>query len=229
MKADLHIHSNFSDGSSSPEEIVDKAIEKGLDCICVSDHQEVEGAIRAMKYAFDKNILVIPGIEILTFSGEILGINVRKVIPDGLSAEETVKQIRNQKGLVVIPHPFHWPGYHFRGGEEKILSLFPDAVEIFNASVFYSFVNKKALDLSRKNNLAFTAGSDAHRAEFVGRAYLEIDRNVSSEKEFLEEIKKGEGRVGGTALSRLELFRNFSKSDVRKIIKSCFLGARKNI
>ena len=74
MKIDLHIHTKFSwDGFSSPREVVDAAIQKGIDCICITDHNEIKGAIEAMKYGFDKNILVLPGIEILSLDGDILG------------------------------------------------------------------------------------------------------------------------------------------------------------
>ena len=71
--------------------MVKTAIEKKIDCICVTDHGEIRGAIKAMKLAYDKNILVIPGIEILSASGDILGINVRKKIPNGLSLSHGTK------------------------------------------------------------------------------------------------------------------------------------------
>ena len=59
MKIDLHIHTKFSwDGFSTPKEVVDAAVEKGIDCICIADHNQIDGASQAMKYAFDKNILV---------------------------------------------------------------------------------------------------------------------------------------------------------------------------
>jgi len=209
MKIDFHIHSYFSwDGFSSPEEIVDTAIEKNIDCICITDHGKIEGAIRAMKYGFDKNILVIPGIEIKSRSGDILGINIKKIIPNGLTAEKTIREIQKQKGMAIIPHPFNQPVGKFKGGEKEFLMA--DAIETLNASVF-KFANKKAVNLSEKMNLCFTAGSDAHRAKFVGRGYLEIPKNILSEEHLIEEVKNKTGSVQGEILNFYETLENILK------------------
>jgi len=150
MKADLHVHTTFSDGFSSPQEVVKTAIEKNIDCLCITDHHETKGAIEAMRFGFDKDILIIPGIEVTTKLGHILGINVKKVIPGGLSPEETIKEIRRQGGIAVIAHPFDWPIEDFVGGGKKILDISPDGVEVFNASVLIKSSNKKLLILLRK-------------------------------------------------------------------------------
>lgn len=78
-KADLHIHSYGEDGSfdvtdttMTPENIVDTAIEKGLSIISITDHNEEQNCKKAIKYAEDKNILVIPGIEVSTLQGHLL-------------------------------------------------------------------------------------------------------------------------------------------------------------
>lgn len=215
MKADLHIHTNFSpDGISSPQAIVNAAIEKGIQCICITDHGQIQGAIRAMKYGFDKNILVIPGIEVLSQSGDILGINVKKVIPDGLTSQETIEEIRKQKGIVIIPHPFNWPAGNFIGSEREFFLV--DAIEIFNATVF-GFTNKRAVNFCQKNGLAFSAGSDAHLAKFVGRGYLEIPKNILSEKELSEELRNKTGKIQGKILNLWETIENSLRSDPRKL------------
>ena len=216
MKIDLHIHTNFSwDGFSSPKEVVDSAVQKGIDCICIVDHNEVKGAIEAMKYAFDKNILVLPGIEILSLEGDILGINVKKIIPDFLAPEETIQEIKKQGGMAVIPHPF-WPLSNLKNNRKALLSA--DAIEVLNADMF-RFINKKALLFYKKYNLAFTAGSDAHRAKFIGRAYLEIPQNNLSEKEVIEQIKNKAGQIKGEALSFLEKIENSLKLSPKKIFQ----------
>lgn len=222
MKADLHIHSNFSDGISSPQEIVKAAIEKGIDCICITDHQEIRGAIEAMRFGFDKDILVIPGIEITTKSGDVLGINVKKIIPNGLSMKETIKEIRRQGGIAAIPHFFAWPLNNFRGKKEDFLAV--DAIEIFSASLF-NFLNEKAFNLSRKYNLPFTAGSDAHRADFVGKGFLETSKDIFSEKDLIKEIMENRVEAKGKVLRPWEMAKNlflrkrmfygFSKKTIR--------------
>lgn len=209
-RADLHIHTNFSfDGKSSPQEIVDKALENNINCICITDHGEIKGAITALKYAFDKEILVIPGIEIETEVGDILGINVKKTIPNGLSLKETVKEIQKQKGLAIIAHPFHLPMLSFKGKGEDFLLV--DGIEVFNASLF-NFFNQKAFHLLKEYDLCFTAGSDAHCGEFVGRAYLEFSQDNLTTEKVIEEIRKKRGKIGGENLN----FREMLKDNLRK-------------
>jgi len=224
MKADLHIHTNFSyDGFSSPEEIVRVAIEKNIDCICITDHGEIRGAVEAMKIAFDKNILIVPGIEILTTSGDVLGINVKKLIPDGLSVEKTVEEIRRQGGIAIIPHPFDRPITGFWGGKKKLQTINVDGIEIFNASVILKRANRKALNFSQEMNLPFTAGSDAHRAKFVGRGHIEFSENIRSAEDLIEAIINKRVKAKGKPLSLREVFENSANADVRKILGYCRL------
>lgn len=220
MKADLHIHTNFSyDGISSPKEMVDAAIKKGINCICITDHEETKGAIEAMKYGFDKNILVVPGIEVLSTSGDILGINIKKIIPRGLSAEKTIQEIRKQGGIAIIPHPFRPFLLGFLGGEEKLKNLQADAIESFNASNFLMFANNKAYKFAQENNLSFTAGSDAHQKKFVGRGYINFTQKITSEKNLVSAIMSKQAEVGGKNIGPLELIKNISKTDIKGLVK----------
>jgi len=217
MKADLHIHTNYSfDGLSSPLEVVEAAIEKGLDCICITDHNEVEGAFKARDYAKDKNILVIPGIEVLSKSGDILGIDVEKKIPDNLSAEETIREISKAGGLAVIPHPFDWPVENFVGGEKRILDSKVEVIEAFNSSVVSRAANKKALKFVKDNNFLFTAGSDAHRAEYIGRGYLQTFEDFNSASELIEKIREKRVEIKGRPLSFFEVLKNASGLNLKR-------------
>jgi len=199
--------------------VVDAAILRGIGCIAITDHGEIKGAIRAMKYAFDKDILVLPGIEVLSNSGDVLGINVKKIIPNGLSVQETIKEIRKQGGVAVVPHPFGKPLIGFWESREELKLLGMDAIETFNASLIFKSGNKKALDFSKENNIAFTGGSDSHRALFVGRGYVEIFSKVCSEKDLIEGILNKKGKIGGRGLSWLELLRNGANSGVQDMVR----------
>lgn len=66
MKSDLHIHTAYSDGAFTPEKVVDTAIEAGLEAIALTDHDNVLSYNIAKKYAEDKPIEIIPGVEINT-------------------------------------------------------------------------------------------------------------------------------------------------------------------
>ena len=223
FKADLHMHTTYSDGISTPKEMVDEAIKKRLKCICITDHDETKGATEAMRYAYDKDILVISGIELISTSGDILGINVKKIIPSGLSAKETVKQIRKAGGVAVIPHPFNRMLNGFWGGEKGLNALMPDGVEAFNATVLFGSSNKRAFAFSKKFDLPFTAGSDAHRKEFVGRGYVKIPTKILTEKDVVDAILSKQIEPCGEQLTPFEILKNGSHANVKDIINYLFL------
>jgi len=110
-KADLHMHTNFSDGKPTPEEIIDYVVNKtDLNIIAITDHDTIEGAKLAQRIVKEKklDLKIIIGEEISAKEGHIVGLFLKKVVPKGLSAKETIKRVKEQKGLVVIPHPFYY-------------------------------------------------------------------------------------------------------------------------
>jgi len=227
MKCDLHVHTSYSyDSASSPKEMVEAAIKKGVDCLAITDHSEIKGALEAIEYAKGKSILIIPGIEIKSKEGDILGLNIKKVIPNGLSAKETIKKIKEAGGMAIIPHPFGW-FCNFKGNLKNLIGEI-DGIEILNASIFGPG-NKKALAFAQRFNLPFTAGSDAHFPGFVGRAFLEIPGlqpihhppaskplNLSTE-EVLENIRGREVKIGGKEASCFEKIIDHLKRNLAKL------------
>lgn len=200
MKSDLHVHTYFSyDGLSSPESIVNAALQKNLGCIAITDHHKTQGAKEAFIKAFDKPLLVIPGIEVNSKSGDILGLNVEKEIPRGLSAEETIERIKKQNGTVVIPHPFHFLR-NFKGLKETVKLV--DAIEVFNGAAFGK-ANQKALEFVSDNKLPFTAGSDSHSKTFVGKGFIETPE-VRNAQQLIEKIINKEAEVGSEYPTTLE-------------------------
>lgn len=225
MKADLHIHTSFSfDSTASPKEMVDAALKKGIDCLAINDHGEIKGALEAREYAQGKPILIIPGIEVKTKEGDVLGLNIETIIPNKLSAKETIKRIKDAGGMAVLPHPFGWlcsfkeglENLSFQGNLKELMDDI-DAIEVFNASIL-GLGNKKAWDLVQKYNLPFTAGSDAHSPNFVGKAYLEIPGENLSVEEVLEKIKNRNCKIGGKKVAFLESVIDHTKRNVAKVI-----------
>jgi hypothetical protein len=230
MKADLHLHTNFSfDGFSSPKEIVKSAIAKKIDCICITDHEEIRGIEEAVNFAANKPILIIPGIEIKSREGDILGLNIRKKNLNGLSAKETIENIIKEGGFPVIAHPFD-PIFGFRG-IEKIKDFLKEkgvAIEVWNASIFLDSSNRKAMQFAKELNLPFTAGSDSHSSRFVGKAYVEIPGENLSVEKVIEEIKKKNIKVGFEKIGFFEKLVDHIKRNLAKI-KNYVIGKPKKI
>jgi len=217
MKADLHIHTSYSyDSKSEGKKIVLKALEKGLDCIAICDHGTMKGISSITKEAQGK-LLVISGIEIKSTGGDILGLNVKKMVPDGLSPMETILKLKEQEAFVVIPHPFGagFSAFKSFNGDLKSIVHLIDAIEVKNANITSSD-NAKALAFAKKYNLAVTAGSDAHHYNFVGRTYIKISKECSSVEQVLQEIKNKRIEVKGQETNLIEkgicfFYRNLNK------------------
>jgi len=214
MKCDFHVHTRYSyDSISLPEQIVKVALKKGIDCLAITDHCEVKGVAEVKSHA-KGSILVIPGIEIKSRQGDILGLNVREVIPDGLSAKDTIGEIKRVGGMAIIAHPFAWP-YAFKGSLEDLIGDM-DGIEVFNSALLPS-ANKRAKELVKKHSLPFTAGSDAHFPESVGNAYLEIPGENLSLGQVLEAIRQRRGRVVGEEVSYFKKIVDHIKRNICKI------------
>ncbi len=224
MKCDLHVHTSYSyDCSASPKEMVEAAIKKGINCLAITDHDQIKGALAAMAYAREKSILIIPGIEIKTKNGDILALNIKKIISNRLSAKEVVKKIKEVGGLAIIPHPFGWccsfkeglENLSFKEDLEKLIGKI-DGLEVLNASLF-GRGNKKALAFAQKYNLPFTAGSDAHSPGFIGKAYLEIPGENLSIEEIINGIKNKNGKISEEKIGLFEKIIDHLKRNMAKV------------
>ncbi len=219
MRADLHLHTNYSfDGLSSVKEILETAIARKIDCICITDHEKTIGAEEAINLGSNKSILVIPGIEIKSKEGDILGLNIRKKISNGLSAKETIESIIKEGGFPVIAHPFD-PIFGFKAIEryKDFLKEKGVAIEAWNASVFLDSSNEKAVKFADGLNLPFTAGSDSHSSRFVGKAYLDIPGENLSVENVIEEIKKRNVKLGFEKIDFFEKLSDHIKRNLAKI------------
>jgi predicted metal-dependent phosphoesterase TrpH len=199
MKIDLHCHSYYSnDGISSPENLIKTALKKGLDGIALTDHDTTKGWKEAIEAAKKLNAVLILGEEIKIKEngktvGEILGYFLKEEIKaKGKSVEEVINEIKKQDGIAIIAHPFHWRK-PFR--ELERYKNLADGIEVFNSRSQTKRGNQKSLDFAKKNNLAMTAGSDAHHSSEVGDAYIEA--NVKNLEELREAILKKEIKISG--------------------------------
>lgn len=176
INADLHIHSNFSkDCVSTIESILATAREVGLGAVAIADHDEIDGALLAKRLS-DGDPFVIVAEEVKTREGEVIGLFLQERIPGGLSFDETLSLIKEQGGLVYVPHPFDalrtTPSY--RAMVDNLHRI--DVVEIYNAKVALSSFNLAAERFASKYNVVAGAGSDSHVLQGLGTAMLHMPR-----------------------------------------------------
>jgi predicted metal-dependent phosphoesterase TrpH/glycosyltransferase involved in cell wall biosynthesis len=191
--ADLHMHTSWShDCSIDAAELVDHAEAEGLGAIAVTDHNVFGGALEAADYARGRELTVIRGEEVKTDDqGEVIGLFLDREIPRGMSFSDTVAAIREQGGLVYVPHPFD--RLHSipdpRTLHRNIAEI--DVLEVYNARLLFEAFNDEALRFARKYNLTMGAGSDAHVLQGVGTGAVRM-RAFRDPEEFMISLRSAE-------------------------------------
>jgi predicted metal-dependent phosphoesterase TrpH len=169
LRLDLHNHTSFSaDGLLPPDELLRTAKARGLDCIAVTDHNTVQAR-----------------------DGEVVGLYVEEEIPRGLSLQEAVERIRNLGGVVYLPHPHDV----FRRGavsrtQRRGAAEMSDVVEVVNGRALGPRAGIKSARLAARFGKPGGAGSDAHRALEVGRAYVVV-RELPVRETLVEVVSAG--------------------------------------
>src|SRR4029453_18007936 len=166
---DLHMHTEHSHDCAVPVEmLLDYAEAQGLGAIAVTDHNVFAGAEEAVELARRRQLTVIPGEEVKTDGGEVIGLFLDREIPRGMSMADTIGAIREQNGIVYLPHPFD--RLHTIPDAESLHRHLAeiDVFEVYNARLPFEGFNDEALRFARKYNLTMGAGSDAHVLQGVG-------------------------------------------------------------
>jgi predicted metal-dependent phosphoesterase TrpH len=180
-RADLHMHTTVSDGWPTPKELVEHAARRAsLDVIAVTDHDSIEGALRAREHAKKRaRFHVIIGEEVSSRDGHIVALFLERRVRPGMSAAATVDAIHDQGGLAIAVHPFWRTQKRTRTGVVHgvgwlAAELDFDAVEVENATPGFYLVNQFARRLNLGLGASEIGSSDAHILDAVGRAYTEF-------------------------------------------------------
>ena len=219
LAVELHTHSAAShDGRDPVELLLAQARAVDLDALAVTDHDAIEASLEAVELAPSYDLIGIPGIEISSADGHILGLGVTELIPPRLSFGETLSRIREQGGIAVIPHPFQpsRSGVAPNISRDELASA--DAIEIYNSRLLTGRANRKAEGFARSRGLSMTAGSDAHISEMVGQAVTLVDSNPSDDVAgILEAIERGRTVVNGKRTPWHISFQQAAKGVPRRI------------
>jgi len=189
MRADLHVHSCYSnDGVSTPDQIVEVAVQVGLGCVAITDHNSFEAYFDIKD---NGKVIIIPGEEVSSKEGHILAFGINKEIPRGMSIQETIDAIHEAGGYAFAAHPYRW----WSGiGEKNTLSYNFDGTEARNARSVRG-ANKKSEKLAAKIGKPSSAGSDAHSPIRIGHGYVDLPDGLTTWQEVVAALMRGEAKA----------------------------------
>ena len=189
LRVDLHTHTHYSpDSILSPRRFVETCRRKGINCVAVTDHKTIRGALAVQELA---DFRVIVGEEIETSAGQVIGLFLREEVRPGLSPEETIETVRAMGGIVGVPHPYD----RVRSSplrEEALLRILAqvDIIEVFNARTIFQADNERSRRLAEQHGKAMSAATDAHTPWEIGGAYTEMPA-FEGPGDFLAALGKG--------------------------------------
>lgn len=187
FKADLHIHTIYSsDSIIKPDTLISMAEELGLNAIAITEHDNIEGALKIKKQYSNHKLIIIPGVEFTLPEGHLIGLNITGMPYKPMELPELIEFIHENGGISILAHPYDiFRG--FRDLEKNIKDV--DAIEAANASDLRLYKNmEKALTLSHKYGKGYTAGSDAHVPEALGKVYLYTEDELKTIDEIIDYI-----------------------------------------
>ena len=193
---DLHVHTSASfDSLASPESVVRTAASRGLTHLAITDHDTIDGALTARDYVSRETIdlTILVGQEVKTSDGDLIAVFLDRPIESGLSPAEAIAAIREQGGLVGIPHPFdRFRGSLLAGSEQgdaadderaagpAAIAPLVDWVEVHNARIMVGRGNEQAMAFAHEHELPGVAVSDSHSTLEIGVAYSVIEGDPST-------------------------------------------------
>lgn len=195
-RAELHVHTRFSHDSILPLWLLYLICRlRKIDCIAITDHNEVEGALRFKNRHPGMDVIV--GEEIFSSSGEIIGLFLTERIEPGLSAQETIEHILAQGGVVCIPHPADAKRQKTVLSENVLSEQRSKihCIEKYNGRTLSKEDVKKQQEIAEKTGLPTVVGSDAHTFYELGRNYNIFKDAVNKKEDFLSQLPNAEFHV----------------------------------
>lgn len=194
VRVDLHSHTMWSgDSTTTPDEIEQAVVAAGIDVLCLTDHNTIAGAV---ELADRLPCRVVIGEEMRTSAGELIGLFLTERVAMGTAPADAARAIRDQGGVVYVPHPFDPMRRNL--AEQALVELaddgLVDVVEVLNAKTSLASSNRRALEFADRHGVRRGAGSDAHVPDALGAAYVEMP-DFDGPGEFLARLP--EARVVG--------------------------------
>lgn len=180
LKLDMHVHSEKSfDSLQSLSDITAACKNKGVDGVCICDHD-----VARVDFEIKDGILILPGIEISTEYGHLLGLLIEREVKPTRDFAEAVKRIYEAGGVAVLAHPFENRKIPNETLDKRVdeAAKIIDGIEVQNgrAPLFVKRANEYAYVAAKRVGLSEFGGSDAHTPTEVGGVYTEIEVDAQS-------------------------------------------------
>lgn len=193
MFIDLHMHEKTysKDSFLSLDEMVTIAKKRGLDAICITDHDSMGLREYAEEYTKRTGFPVFVGIEYYSLQGDIIAFGINDYPKERIDAQEFIDYVHEQGGVVISAHPFR----HNRRGLEQNLDTLKgvDAVEILNGSTLPD-ATMMAVNYARKYGFATTGGSDCHYPDTVGTCATYFPNEIRTMEDLIAAIRNHQCR-----------------------------------
>ena len=183
IKVEFHVHTKYSlDSYLDKYMLLIMCKIKGIDCIAITDHNEIEGAFCYKTFLEKHGVLVIVGEEIFTKKGEVIGLFLTEKIEPNMSVNDTIKAIKRQEGLVYVPHPYDTKRKKSVLDKAEIEAHFSeiDMIEVHNGRNIIPDFSEKQNSIANHLNICKVIGSDAHVFFELGRNYVELEYFATS-------------------------------------------------
>ncbi|NLC06808.1 MAG: PHP domain-containing protein [Syntrophomonadaceae bacterium] len=201
FKIDLHVHSRYSfDCSVNPEHLIKWGKKRGMDAICITDHNSYLSSAPIEEVAKDSGLIVLRGAEASTSCGHLILYGVqddswnKQGLTGQLDPQRLIDYVNDQGGAVIAAHPFR-KGEEHSGGWRMAKLRGLAAIDVWNLRCTDE-ENRQAVELAKEMGLPMVGGSDAHAAVEVGLAYSIVNVKVNSIQDLVIALKKGWCRVG---------------------------------
>jgi len=221
IKLAIHLHTIYSNDSNiTIRLLIDNCKKLGITNLAITEHNNLDSYLKHQKEIESSGIKLIPGEEIRTDKGEIIGLFLKKPIIHKINGKyitlkDCIDEIKKQDGLILIPHPFD--KMRLGIGEKNILENFDniDIIEVFNSRTKLNYFNKQALKFAQKHKMIMSVGPDAHIEDELGNAIITM-KDFNSKEEFLKNLKSATFET-----KRLKL-KNIIRPTMNKIMRRIF-------
>jgi len=193
LRVDFHSHTMWSGDCTTTIDELTKAVgTAGIDVLCITDHNAIDGAFAAADALSEAGCRIVVGEEVRAGTGELIGLFLTERIPAGLGVETAAKRIRDQGGLVYIPHPFDPMRNCLSSAEIDALveQGLVDGIEGQNSKTKLKSLNRRGVEYGRANDLFVGAGSDAHVPDALGASYVVMPEFLTA-TEFAAAVRRG--------------------------------------